>query len=289
MFAKALMRGFLAVAVLASAVTARADVFNMPTGQTSLDFVTVGNPGNGPDTAWSPSYGAVSYTYQIGKYDVTAGQYCDFLNAVAQTADPYGLYYSWMANTGGSMFTGCGIVQTSGPTGYSYSVVSGWANMPVNYVSWGSGAVLQLAAKWSAIRARGQWYNRDGVLLLERWNVQRGADRGYAVYHGQLCDSHRGRVVQGGVLRPDVERWLRWLLDLGDQEQHRAHQYLVCDGHEQRQLLRLLRHRHRRLHRPDEHPYTGGRFCRLAKRVRHVRYGRRCRRMGRGGNQRYLA
>ena len=36
-------------------------------------------------------YGSVPYTFQMGKYDVTTGQYTAFLNAVAKT-DPYGLY-----------------------------------------------------------------------------------------------------------------------------------------------------------------------------------------------------
>ena len=56
-------------------------------------LVTVGNPGNSPDTT---GFGAVSYTYQIGKYDVTIAQYAAFLNAVAK-ADPNGLYNNNMA------------------------------------------------------------------------------------------------------------------------------------------------------------------------------------------------
>ena len=91
MFDKAIVRGFMAVIVVASAITAQADVFNMGgtrnpttgtwTGLASLDIVTVGNPGNAADTA--TGYGSVGYTYQMGKYDVTAGQYTAFLNAVA--------------------------------------------------------------------------------------------------------------------------------------------------------------------------------------------------------------
>jgi formylglycine-generating enzyme len=58
----------------------------------SLKFVTVGNPGNQPDTRYDETgFGAVDYVYAIGKYEVTAGQYTAFLNAVAAT-DTYGLY-----------------------------------------------------------------------------------------------------------------------------------------------------------------------------------------------------
>jgi hypothetical protein len=43
MFRKTTLRGFLAAALVASAASAGADVFNMPSGNTSLQFVTVGN------------------------------------------------------------------------------------------------------------------------------------------------------------------------------------------------------------------------------------------------------
>ena len=40
----------------------------------NMDFVTVGNPGNAADTH-GDGYGAVSYTYNIGKYEVTKNQW----------------------------------------------------------------------------------------------------------------------------------------------------------------------------------------------------------------------
>ena len=82
----------VALVLILTVSVAQADVFNMPAGQTSLQFVTVGDPGNAADTA-TGCYGSVGYTYQMGKYDVTVGQYCQFLNAVAKT-DTYGLYNS---------------------------------------------------------------------------------------------------------------------------------------------------------------------------------------------------
>ena len=42
-------------------------------------------------------YGSVGYAYQMGEYDMTVGQYCQFLNAVAKT-DTYGLYNSYMGS-----------------------------------------------------------------------------------------------------------------------------------------------------------------------------------------------
>ena len=97
MFKKVIVRFLLAAALAAAAVSARADVFHMPSGQTSLQLVPVGDPGNAADPA--TGHGAVPYTYQMGKSDVTVSQYCQFLNAVAKTSDPYGLY----ARTTGSV------------------------------------------------------------------------------------------------------------------------------------------------------------------------------------------
>jgi formylglycine-generating enzyme len=137
------------LAVLMTAgMTAEANVFNMGgtrnadgswNGLASLETVLVGNPGNMADTEvmWdgTKGYGRVNYDYRIGKYEVTAGQYCEFLNAVAKT-DTYKLYSTsmWFDSLG------CKI-QRSGTSGsYTYSVAADWANRPVNYVSWGDAA-----------------------------------------------------------------------------------------------------------------------------------------------------
>ena len=90
--------------------------------------VTVGNPGNVADTHGA-AYGAVSYTFNMAKFEVTAGQYTAFLDAVAKT-DTYGLYntYMWLETYG------CKIQQSGSSGSYSYSVASDYANRPVNYV-----------------------------------------------------------------------------------------------------------------------------------------------------------
>src|SRR5208283_4608987 len=122
MTSKTTVRILFSAALLASAVTVRAgtiSVFNMPPGETSLQLVTVGDPGNvaDPDTG----YGSVSYVYQMGEYDVTVGQYCQFLNAVAKT-DTYGLYNTGMALRPLGAFWTLGIAQSGSPGNYSYSV-----------------------------------------------------------------------------------------------------------------------------------------------------------------------
>ena len=99
-----------------------------------IETVPVGNPGNAADTGGTPGSGSVAYTYNIGKYDVTVAQYTAFLNAVAAT-DTYGLYYTNMSQTPWG-----GITQSGSAGSYTYSVVSGYANRPANYVTWGDAA-----------------------------------------------------------------------------------------------------------------------------------------------------
>ena len=96
-----------------------------------IETVPVGNPGNANDT-YGSGYGGVTYEYNIGKYEVTAGQYTEFLNAVAVT-DPYGLYNTDMSY--GQNGRGCRITRSGSSDSYTYSVASDRANRPVNYVS----------------------------------------------------------------------------------------------------------------------------------------------------------
>jgi formylglycine-generating enzyme required for sulfatase activity len=94
----------------------------------------VANPGNAADTRYDANgYGAVSYAFNMGKFEVTAGQYTSFLNAVAKT-DTYSLYNTYMGSGGEN-------IQRTGTDGnYEYNVASDWANRPANRASWGDAA-----------------------------------------------------------------------------------------------------------------------------------------------------
>ena len=148
------------------AAVAQADVFNMGTGITSLETVQVGNPGNAADTAahsGNPAgQGAVGYAYNIGKYEVTAAQYAEFLNAVADT-DTYALYNSGMSN----ISYGSGIARSGISGGYTYTVDADFVNRPVNYVSWGDSARF---ANWlhngQLAGAQGLSTTEDGAYYL---------------------------------------------------------------------------------------------------------------------------
>src|SRR5258705_11670033 len=106
----------------------------------TIETVPVGDVGNPNDPADGDidepgvqNFGAVGYSYNIGKYEVTVGQYTKFLNAVAST-DRYGLYNPSMA----SNLNIAGIAQSCSPN-CTYSVI-GSSNHPVTYVSWGDAA-----------------------------------------------------------------------------------------------------------------------------------------------------
>src|SRR5262245_47576131 len=95
----------------------------------SMDWTPIGDFGNAAD---STGFGAVAYSYSIGTYEVTNGQYAEFLNAKA-ASDPLGLY-----NTG--MGSGTGGIPRAGVSGsFTYSAIAGRQDMPVNFVSFFDG------------------------------------------------------------------------------------------------------------------------------------------------------
>ena len=162
------------------AIPASGDVFNMPSGLTSLETVPVGDAGNAADTRY-PDYsrgitgfGAVNYAYNIGKYEVTAGQYTQFLNAVAAT-DTYGLYNPTMGDIVTTNFCGCNI-QRSGDSGsYSYSVDAAWANRPVNWVSfWDAARFVNWLGNGQPTGPQGPGTTETGAYTLDGYNAPDG-------------------------------------------------------------------------------------------------------------------
>jgi formylglycine-generating enzyme required for sulfatase activity len=125
----------MAAVIFAGAAGAQADVV--------IETVSIGNLGNSGELSgegaggWGVDRicGAVHYAYNIGKFEVTAGQYTEFLNAVADT-DTYSLYNTFMWTSS----DGCKIERDGDSGNYTYSVASDWVGRPVNYVSWGDSA-----------------------------------------------------------------------------------------------------------------------------------------------------
>jgi formylglycine-generating enzyme required for sulfatase activity len=99
----------------------------------TMAWSPVGNPGNAADPATGSLYGAVPYNFSIGTYDVTAGQYVDFLNA----KDPGGANALGLYNVNMSNATYGGISFNNGNSpGSMYSVIPGRELHPANFTSW---------------------------------------------------------------------------------------------------------------------------------------------------------
>jgi len=107
-----------------------------------IETVPVGNPGNLGQLSgigvppWGDGYnrvvGAVDYYYRIGKFETTAGQYTEFLNAVAAT-DTYTLWRPWPPS---QATYNRKILRSGEPGSYTYSVAPDRANRPVSMVAW---------------------------------------------------------------------------------------------------------------------------------------------------------
>jgi formylglycine-generating enzyme len=148
----------------------------------TIDTVPVGNAGNAADTAIGPLFGAVNYAYNIEKYEVTAGQYAAFLNAVAGV-DTYGLYSTGMEMTS----YGSGIARSGGGTlakPYTYTVDPNFVKRPVNYVSFWDACRF---ANWLNNGQQGVGtteygaYSLNGVIAPTNDSITRNADWKWAV------------------------------------------------------------------------------------------------------------
>jgi len=98
-----------------------------------IDRVEVGDPGNAANSGGTlhNGYGAVGYTFYIGKYNVTNAQYVEFLNAVDPTgANALALYRSEMSNSLGGID-----LTLANAIGSRYSTKTNMENKPVNNVS----------------------------------------------------------------------------------------------------------------------------------------------------------
>jgi sulfatase modifying factor 1 len=155
----------------------------------TIETVPVGNPGNAADTAahsGNPAgQGAVSYTYNIGKYEVTAGQYTAFLNAVGRV-DTNALYNPNMASiTDGSGISRSGLGTTGSP--YTYTVAANFINRPVNWVSfWDATRFANWLQNGQPTGAQGAGTTETGLYTLTAGGISgntitRNAGSGWAV------------------------------------------------------------------------------------------------------------
>jgi formylglycine-generating enzyme required for sulfatase activity len=182
---------------LGLAVVAAVAVLAAECHAVTIETVPVGNPRNAPDKRYvkhdvdgpPEGYGAVPYRYRIGKYEVTAGQYTEFLNAVA-TDDIYGLYNERMDIDINAK--GCNIKRMGDPGRYMYSVAPDWADRPVNFVSF-----------WDAARFANWMHNGQPTGAQGPGTTEDGA------YHDVGDQSHFGRNPGARFFIPTEDEWYK--------------------------------------------------------------------------------
>jgi len=164
----------------------------------SIETVSVGDWGNAADP--TTGYGAVGYSYNIGKYEVTIGQYTAFLNAVAAT-DTYSLYNTSM----GTDLNVAGISRSGSPGSYTYAVKvnagQDMTNRPITYVSWFD------AARFSNWMANGQTTGAQGNATTENGAYTlNGATSGVG-FTKNVTNPNTGQVVNWWI--PSENEWYK--------------------------------------------------------------------------------
>jgi formylglycine-generating enzyme required for sulfatase activity len=141
---------FAWVAGMACAQTAAASI--------TIPTVPIGHLGNAADPV--TGYGAVSYAYNIGTGEVSNRQYAAFLNSVAKT-DTNNL---WNIGFDPNAGLGGGISRSGSPGNYSYTVSSGWEDLPAQSTSF-----------WNAARFANWMHNGQPVGLQGAGTTEDGA------------------------------------------------------------------------------------------------------------------
>ena len=148
----------------------------------TMDWVAVGNAGNANDTT---GYGAVGYGYGISKYEVTYGQYTEFLNAIAKT-DTFNLY---------AAYNGGGVINRTGSSGsYVYSVTAGFANRPV------------FGSFWTALRFANWLQNGQPIGLQSASTTEGGA---YTITAGGISANSITRNAGATIFLTSESVWYK--------------------------------------------------------------------------------
>ena len=133
----------------------------VPAHAVTIDWVTVGDPGNTADTTGSPNpAGAVADSFQIMKFEFTNQQYTAFLNSVdASGTNPNSIYNASMDSDarGGISFT------SGNASGSKYAIRTNMGDKPVNYVSWFDAARV---SNWLMNGATGTSSTETGAYTL---------------------------------------------------------------------------------------------------------------------------
>jgi formylglycine-generating enzyme required for sulfatase activity len=159
-----------------------------PASAVTIDWVTVGDPGNACDVQSQGCFGAVADTYLIGKYEVTNAQYAEFLNAVADT-DTYGLYNTSMGSDYG------GITRSGSPGSYTYTTIAGREEMPVNYVTF-----------WDALRFANWLHNGQPTGVQDGTTTEDGA---YTITAQGIANNSITRNADATIFLTSEDEWYK--------------------------------------------------------------------------------
>lgn len=136
-------------------------------------MLPVGNLGNPGNAVGQESYGSVDYAYSIAKYQITQGQYAEFLNTVAHD-DPKELWHSSLAGTPITKYLTT-ITRTGDSGSYQYAADPNFTNRPVVYLRL---STMKRFCNWLTNGANASASTETGVYDM---NLGAGAPRNLAI------------------------------------------------------------------------------------------------------------
>jgi len=222
---KLLLLSLLALSYQTASAQLVTESFGTGANAFTMDFVTIGNPGNAADTTGTPNpAGSVAYTYNLAKHEVSRGQidkansegslgitmrdmseWYDGGNGVNQPAQGVNwyeaaTYVNWLntstGNTAAYKFVG-GTFQLWAPTDAGYNANNMFRNSLAKYViassnEWYKGAYG---------KADGSWSNFPNGSDSAPTAVASGTDANTAVY-GQSASTGPADTTNAGGLSP---------------------------------------------------------------------------------------
>ena len=162
-----------------------------PARAVTIDWVTVGDPGNTADTA-PAGYGDVADSFQIMKYEWTNSQYTDFLNTVdASGTNPNSVYNTSMDSDarGGISFT------SGAASGSKYAAKTNMGDKPVNYVDWFDAARV---SNWLMNGATGTSSTETGAYTLSGTSTAPEVNSGATFYVPTEDQWYKAAYYRGG-------------------------------------------------------------------------------------------
>jgi sulfatase modifying factor 1 len=152
-----------------------------------IDYVYIGDPGNLADTT---TYGAVADGFLMGQFEVVNAEYAEFLNAVAQVEDTFGLWDVSMASGHGGITR-----STLGDGTFQYDAIIGRDEWPVNWVTF-----------WDAIRFANWLHNGQPVGMQDATTTEDGA---YLIDESGITNNSVTRNPDADVYVPNEDEWYK--------------------------------------------------------------------------------